>query len=72
MPVVFAPPRDGRRLTEPLPIVGRSIITLSDHESSLTESECCNSSNNALVVEDVNSDVSNGGAASDGGGGGHD
>ncbi|KAL4570139.1 hypothetical protein LXL04_025790 [Taraxacum kok-saghyz] len=69
MPVVFAPPRDGRRLTEPLPIVGRSSVTLSDQESSLTESECCNSSNNVVGVEDVSSDDTNGGAASDGGGG---
>ncbi|KAI3501828.1 hypothetical protein L1887_29854 [Cichorium endivia] len=70
MPVVFDPPRDGRRLTEPLPVVGRSIVTSSDHDSSLTDVESCKSSyNNAVVVEDVNSDDTNDGAASDGGGG---
>ncbi|KAI3698522.1 hypothetical protein L2E82_42135 [Cichorium intybus] len=70
MPVVFDPPRDGRRLTEPLPIVGRSIVTSSDHDSSLTDVECCkSSSNNVMVVEDVSSDDTNDGAASDGGGG---
>ncbi|XP_071695642.1 protein terminal ear1 [Rutidosis leptorrhynchoides] len=73
MPVTFTPPRDGRRLSEPTPIVGRNVITMSDNDLCMTaESECCRSSSNnsnsnddnehinynVTVVEDVNSDDS--------------
>ncbi|XP_020111323.1 protein terminal ear1-like [Ananas comosus] len=33
MPVVFAPPRDGRQLTEPVPIGGRGTLTLRAQEA---------------------------------------
>ncbi|KAJ0428077.1 putative RNA recognition motif domain, mei2-like RNA recognition, RNA-binding domain superfamily [Helianthus annuus] len=55
MPVVFDPPRDGQRLTKPMPIVGQSLIT----RSCLTDNECCNSSSNLTVVGDVDSDDTN-------------
>ncbi|KAI3787267.1 hypothetical protein L1987_41617 [Smallanthus sonchifolius] len=64
MPVVFDPPRDGQRVTQTIPIVGRSILTPSDHDLCLTEIERCNSSN-VTVEEDVDSDDSNAAAASD-------
>ena len=54
MPVVFEPPRDGRRLTEATPIVGRSTV----------EGGSC-SGNDEIVVEDVNSDNSNSGGGGD-------
>ncbi|XP_024995355.1 protein terminal ear1 homolog [Cynara cardunculus var. scolymus] len=59
MPVVFEPPRDGRKLTEPTPIVGRSMVEVGSYSSS----------NNEIVVEDVNSDNSNSDGGGDGGGG---
>ncbi|KAK9050910.1 hypothetical protein SSX86_027535 [Deinandra increscens subsp. villosa] len=47
MPVVFTPPRDGRTVTEPIPIVAcRTTITSSDTSSSI---------NNKLLVEDAQS-----------------
>lgn len=44
MPVVFSPPRDGRMLTTPVPIIGRGAPTESDNIA-------CNSSVNASSKE---------------------
>ncbi|KAJ0779909.1 putative RNA recognition motif domain, mei2-like RNA recognition, RNA-binding domain superfamily [Helianthus annuus] len=61
MPVVFDPPRDGQRLTQTIPIVGRSIHTPSDHESE------CSLHSNTTVVEDVDSDDTAAGTSDSGG-----
>ncbi|KAD5317192.1 hypothetical protein R6Q59_032524 [Mikania micrantha] len=68
MPVVFDPPRDGRRLTPATPVIGRSNFPPSDHdELRLTGTEGCNS--NVTVVEDMCSDnTSNAATCSDSGG----
>ncbi|KAJ9549505.1 hypothetical protein OSB04_022048 [Centaurea solstitialis] len=66
MPVVFDPPRDGRRMTEPTPIVGRSVVAEGSGSCS-----CSSGGGNDEIVgeEDVNSSNSDGGGgASDGGG----
>ena len=44
LPVVFSPPRDGKQLTEPLPIVGQkqqSIISGSSAKSNEEDGEGC-------------------------------
>ncbi|KAM0027026.1 putative mei2-like RNA recognition [Helianthus debilis subsp. tardiflorus] len=61
MPVVFDPPRDGQRLTQTIPIVGRSIHTPSDHESE------CSLHSNTTVVDDVDSDDTAAGTSDSGG-----
>ncbi|KAK9076193.1 hypothetical protein SSX86_004526 [Deinandra increscens subsp. villosa] len=74
MPVVFEPPRDGQRLTQATPIVGRGLVTPSENNDvCLTETEGCNSSSSNVTVvqvveEDVDSDDTNAGAASYSGG----
>ncbi|PWA44346.1 Nucleotide-binding, alpha-beta plait [Artemisia annua] len=62
MPVVFSPPRDGRVVTDPSPLIKRSniITTSSDQEpcSTSENEQCCNSScsNDNVTVVEVNSD----------------
>ncbi|KAI3707205.1 hypothetical protein L6452_25522 [Arctium lappa] len=57
MPVVFEPPRDGLRLTEPTLIVGQSML-----EGGSYSSRC---SNNDIIVDDVISDNCNNGGGDD-------
>lgn len=80
MPVVLTPPRDGRTLTEPIPITtvtSSSASSLSsevgghDH-SDLTDGTCSSESN--LIVEDIKSEridtiISIAGSSSKGGDG---
>ncbi|KAI3497652.1 hypothetical protein L1887_33106 [Cichorium endivia] len=62
MPVVFTPPRDGRTLTEPMPIVGRSSNVTSSSSSMSSEVGGCDptdgtcSSDSNLIVEDTKSE----------------
>ncbi|XP_076889946.1 protein terminal ear1 homolog [Bidens hawaiensis] len=58
MPVVFDPPRDGQRMSQTIPIVGRTNLTSSDDHDE--ESEHCSNNINVNVtglgLEDVESD----------------
>lgn len=39
MPVMFSPPRDGRILSNPIPITSNSIISDKDHKNSGDDDE---------------------------------
>ncbi|KAM2534992.1 hypothetical protein EV2_021912 [Malus domestica] len=49
LPVVFSPPRDGKQLTEPLPIVGVGAQNNNKTHSSTTTSSSCSSSISHLL-----------------------
>ncbi|KAI3744746.1 hypothetical protein L1987_57837 [Smallanthus sonchifolius] len=55
MPVVFTPPRDGRTVTEPIPIVGRVTSSVEVGCDDLTDAR--SASDNILLVEDTRSDA---------------
>ncbi|KAJ0491087.1 putative RNA recognition motif domain, mei2-like RNA recognition, RNA-binding domain superfamily [Helianthus annuus] len=70
LPVVFTPPRDGRTLTEPMPVVGRSsssVTSLSEVEVEVEVGVGCedltDGDNNLLVEDTTQSDGSSGLAA---------
>lgn len=58
MPVVFSPPRDGKTLTDPVPIVGRSLLV-----SSMEEEE----ESNVDIGEENGYSMKDGGGGSGGG-----
>ncbi|KAD4983237.1 hypothetical protein R6Q59_002909 [Mikania micrantha] len=66
MPMVFMPPRDGRTLTEPVPIVGRCTVAITITSSSSSSSSSMSedarpssysNSNDSLPVEETQSDA---------------
>ncbi|KAI3795943.1 hypothetical protein L1987_38604 [Smallanthus sonchifolius] len=64
MPVVFTPPRDGRTVTEPIPIVGGMTSSVEVGCHDLTDGR---SSHNNLLVEDTRSDATTGSSSIAGG-----